>query len=120
MIGTLLGATWVEESTTSVKFWVASGSTPFEAVTVIGYEPTSPSSVVPARPAVPSPLSAKVTSSGNVPVSDSATSPSLFWSFPGVVVTVNESACPTSNVALSADVIVGGDKASGPAPCAPA
>ena len=32
---TVLGATWAE-STVSVKSWVASGSTPLEAVMVIG------------------------------------------------------------------------------------
>ena len=71
-----------------------------------------PSSGVPAKVAVPSPLSMKVTSSGNGPVSDRATSPSPFWSFPGVVVTVNEPACPTVKVVLSAEVIVGGSKSS--------
>ena len=49
----------------------------------------------------------KVTASGNGPASDRATSPSPFWSVPGVVVTVNEPGCPAVKVALSADVIVG-------------
>ena len=54
-------------STVRVKDWVASGEVPFEAVIVKGYVPPVPSAGVPARVAVPSPLSVKVTPLGSAP-----------------------------------------------------
>ena len=54
-------------STVRVKDWVASGEMPFEAVIVKGYVPPVPSAGVPARVAVPSPLSVKVTPLGSEP-----------------------------------------------------
>ena len=54
--------------TVRVKFWVASGLTPFVAVIVNGYGP--PVVGVAASVAVPSPLSVNVTPVGSVPFSD--------------------------------------------------
>ena len=56
---------------------------------------------MPARVAVPSPLSLKVTPSGSAPVSDRAAVGSP------VVVTVKEPALPSVKVALSLEVICG-------------
>ena len=56
--------------TVRVKFWVASGVTPFVAVMVNLYVP--PVVGVPASVAVPFPLSVNVTPVGSVPVSDKA------------------------------------------------
>ena len=56
-------------STVRVKDWVALGDTPLAAVMVIAYDPRVPAAGVPARVAVPSPLSVKVTPVGSAPVS---------------------------------------------------
>ena len=52
--------------TVSVKLWVALGATPLVAVMVKGKVPALPSAGVPARVAVPSPLSVNVTPDGSV------------------------------------------------------
>ncbi len=88
--------------TVSVKVWVASGVTPSLAVRVSGYVPPVPAAGVPARVAVPLPLSVKVTPEGRVPVALIATLPA-----PPAVVTVNDPAVPTTKVAWSALVIAG-------------
>ena len=56
--------------TVRVKLWVASGLTPFVAVMVNGYVPLEPAAGVPARVAVPSPLSLNLTPDGTGPFSD--------------------------------------------------
>src|SRR5271169_3935767 len=58
-------------STVSVKDCVAFGLTPLLAVMVIGYVPPVPAAGVPAREAVPFPLSLKLTPEGSVPLSAS-------------------------------------------------
>ena len=59
-------------STVSVKLCVALGKTPLEAVIVRLYTPADPAGGVPARVAVPLPLSVKETPLGSVPVHSSA------------------------------------------------
>ena len=83
-----------------MKFWVALGLNPFDAVTVKGNTP--PTAGLPERVAVPLPLSLKVTPEGNGPVSDSAAA--------GVpaVVTVKLPVAPSVNVVDDALVIEGG------------
>jgi hypothetical protein len=53
--------------TVRVKDWVALLPIPLAAVMVIGYVPLVPAAAVPARVAVPLPLSVKVTPDGSVP-----------------------------------------------------
>ena len=79
--------------TVSVKLWLASGLTPLDALIVIGKLPVDPDAGVPARVAVPSPLSVNVTPDGSDP--DSVT----FATGLPVVVTVNVPAVPAVNVA---------------------
>src|SRR5262249_4744441 len=88
-------------STVSVKACVASGVTPFAAVIVIAYVPPVPASGVPAKVAVPSALSTKVTPEGSAPVSES-----IGFGKP-VVVTVKVPAVPVVNVVAFALVMVG-------------
>src|SRR5689334_19621739 len=88
--------------TVRVNDWVASGETPLLAVMVIGNDP--PVVAVPARVAVPSPLSVNVTPLGSDPVLVIVVAAGT----PGTVVTVNESATPVVKVAWSALVICGG------------
>ena len=80
---------------------MASGSTPLAAVIVSGYEPSVPTSGVPARVAVPLPLSTKVTPEGSGPVSLRAGVGNP------VVVTVNVLSMPTANAVVAALVIAG-------------
>ena len=61
-------------STKSENDWCAAEPTPFDAVIVSWYSPPISVPGVPARVAVPSPLSVKVTPAGRVPVSLSAAS----------------------------------------------
>src|SRR6185503_1757480 len=84
--------------TVSVKLWVAFGGMPLLAVIVIGYDPPVPAAGVPARVAVPSPLSVKLTPDGRLPVS-------VIVVAVGAVVTVNVPAEPTAKVVWSALVI---------------
>jgi hypothetical protein len=86
-------------TTVSVNAWVAFGLTPLLAVIVIGKDPDTDG--VPARVAVPSPLSVKLSPAGNTPVRVIAG-----VGVP-VVVTVNEPAEPTANVAELALVNAG-------------
>ena len=88
-------------STVSVKLWVASGSTPLAAVMVSAKCRQFPAPGVPARVAVPSPLSRKVTPPGRRPVSLRAAVGKP------VAVTVKVPKVPVANVVLSALVIAG-------------
>src|SRR5690348_10127702 len=54
--------------TVTVSVWVPFGFTPLEAVRLSGYTPPVPAAGVPARVAVPLPLSVKVRPDGRVPV----------------------------------------------------
>jgi hypothetical protein len=88
-------------STVRVKLWVAGEPTPLVAVMVMGYVPPVPLAGVPARVAVPLPLSVKVTPVGSVPdsPSDAAGNP--------VAVTVKVPADPVVNVVEAADDTAG-------------
>jgi hypothetical protein len=88
-------------STVSVKFCVAFGAIPFDAVNMMLYVPRLPDAGVPASVAVPFPLSVNVTPLGSVP--DSV----IAGAGGPVAVTVNVPAAPTVNVVLFALVIVG-------------
>src|SRR3954453_11088109 len=88
--------------TVSVKFCVAFGATPLLPVMTIGYVPPVPAFGVPARVAVPLPLSVKVTLAGRPPVSLRAT-----LTGKPVVVTLNVPAAPTVKVVLAPLVIAG-------------
>src|SRR5579859_4218537 len=91
------------EVTFRVKSWVALLPTVLSAVMVIGKLFPAPAVGVPARVAVPSPLSVNVTPAGRAPVSLS----------PGdgnpVVVTVNVPGEPAVKVAENAEVIAGAE-----------
>ena len=86
--------------TVRVKDWVASDPTPLEASMLSGNTP--PAVGVPARVAVPFPLSVKVTPAGSAPVSVRAAS--------GVPVedTVKVPAVPLVKVLAAAEVMAGG------------
>ena len=86
-------------STVRVKDWVAGLPTPLVAVMVIGNEPVV--EVVPARVAVPSPLSTKLTPDGRAPDSVRAG-----FGLP-VVVTVKDPEDPDVNAALLDEEMVG-------------
>src|SRR4051794_39818256 len=83
--------------TTSVKFCVAFGATPLLPVMVTGWRPPVPAFGVPARVAVPLPLSVNVTFAGSVPVFDSTT-----LTGKPVVVTANVPAAPVWKVVVFA------------------
>jgi hypothetical protein len=87
--------------TVNVNDCCAFGNTPFAAVIVIGYDPPVPAAGVPASVAVPFPLLVNVTPDGNAPVFVMAETGKP------VVVTLNDPAEPTVNVAEAADVIAG-------------
>lgn len=89
-------------STANAKLWVAGLPNPLLAVMVIGYELLEPVAGVPARAAVPLPLSVNVTPEGRAPVSDST-----MVGLPAAV-TVKLPAVPWVKVALLTDVMVGG------------
>ncbi len=89
-------------STVRVKLWLASGLTPLAAPMVSRYTPWAPVAGVPARVAVPSPLSVKVTPLGSAPFSVSAEVGNP------VDVTVKLPAWPSVKVAASAEVMAGG------------
>jgi hypothetical protein len=76
-----------------VNSWLPARDAPSKAVTLIGYRPTVPSPGVPARIAVPLPMSVKVTPKGNGPHSENDVGNDL-----SVVVKVNFPAIPTMNV----------------------
>jgi hypothetical protein len=87
--------------TVSVNAWVAFGFTPLAAVKLSEYDPPAPAEGVPARVAVPSPLSVKPSPAGNTPVRE------ITGVGVPVVVTVNEPAEPTVNVVALALEMVG-------------
>ena len=84
--------------TVTVSVWVPLGFTPFDAVRLSEYTPPVPAAGVPARVAVPLPLSVKLSPVGTVPV--------LLMAGVGdavaVVVIVNEPAVPTVKEVLFA------------------
>jgi hypothetical protein len=84
-----------------VKFCVAFGRVPFEAVRVMGYVPPDEAPGVPLRVPVPLPLLVRVTPDGSVPVSE------MVAAGKPVVETVKVAAVPAVNVTLEADVMVG-------------
>jgi hypothetical protein len=97
----MLGAS----STVRMKVWVAFGATPLLAVIVKVYVPPVPLAGVPARVAVPSPLSTKVTPLGRVALpSLSAGGVGNEWP----VVTLKVPLCPTVKVVALPLVIEGG------------
>src|SRR6202000_2678026 len=87
--------------TVTVKVWTAFGETPLEAVIVNEWGPPAPAPGVPARVAVPLPLSVKAMPAGRAPLSDRVAVGKP------VVVTVNVPAVPTRNVVLLALVMAG-------------
>ncbi len=88
-------------TTVRVNAWTAFGLTPLAAVRLSENDPPAPAEGVPAMVAVPLPLSVKLTPAGREPV--------LVIAGVGapVVVTVNEPAEPTANVAELALVNAG-------------
>lgn len=80
-----------------VKLCVAFGETPFEAVTVIGYEPPVPAAGVPLK----SPAEVNVTPLGSAPVSLNV------GAGKPVAITVNEPAVPTEKLVVFTLVIAG-------------
>lgn len=93
--------------TVRMNVWVAGGLSPLVAVIVRGYTPPVPAAPPPARVAVPSPLSVKLTPPGSAPLTLNlgAGNP--------VVVTVKLFGAPTVNVVDAALVIVGAEPATG-------
>jgi hypothetical protein len=89
--------------TTSVKFWMASGVTPFVAVNCREYEPPVLAPGVPSIRAVPSRSSMNESPRGSVPVSEIVVTVGK-----PVVVMSNVRAAPTSNVSALALVKDGG------------
>lgn len=83
--------------TLSVKFWVAFGETPFDAVIVIGYVPPVLAAGVPMS----TPADESVTPLGKAPVSVNV------GDGKPVAVTVNDPAVPTVNVVLAGLVMAG-------------
>jgi hypothetical protein len=84
-----------------VKLWTAFGATPLSAVTLITYAPPVPAAGVPLIVAVPSPLSAKLTPVGTVPVRV------IVGVGEPVVVTVKDPAVPTEKGTVLPLVIAG-------------
>jgi hypothetical protein len=89
-------------STIRVKVWLAGVPYPLVALMVMGYEVLDPVAGVPARVADPLVLSVQVTPVGRLPDSVSP-----IGELP-VAETVKASALPTVNVAVLAEVMVGG------------
>ncbi len=87
--------------TLNVNAWVASAVAPLEAVIVIGKDPATDG--VPARVAVPLPLSVKLTPTGRAPVLVIV----VATGYPAAVVTVKLPALPLVNVAEPALVKLG-------------
>ena len=87
--------------TVRVNAWMASDPTPLCAVNVSAYVPAVPAAGVPARVAVPSPLSTNVTPDGNAPDSDND------GGGDPAVVTVNDPAAAAVNDTDAALVIAG-------------
>lgn len=85
-----------------VKFWVALGLVPFDAVIVTGYAPEVPIPGIPERVAVLPPLLTKVTPEGRAP-----TSVKVIGAVP-VAVTVKVPVVPTPKFAVLALEIPGG------------
>jgi hypothetical protein len=106
----MVGVAWL---TVRVKFCVASAPTPLCAVIVMGNMPAVPAAGVPLRVADPFPLLVNARPVGRAPVSLSVDA-----GIPDAM-NANVAAVPTTNVALLAEKIVGGDASGCAADCPP-